>query len=210
MDLIIFIAMFLILWYAVSDNVMAGAIVIESPVCIPIGSRFSIEQIIITLSLSSLRSSSSYSFQPRTALSINTSWIGEACKPFDNNFSKSSLLWTKDAPEPPNVNEGLITRGKPSSWAIALPSKNDVAIFAGATGISISCINFLNCSLSSVISIALISTPIIFTLYFSQMPFSFASMHKFSAVWPPIVGKTASISLSSRISTIDLVSSGFR
>src|SRR5215208_7952903 len=37
-------------WYSRSVSVMAGATVIESPVCTPIGSRFSIEQTITTLS----------------------------------------------------------------------------------------------------------------------------------------------------------------
>ncbi len=39
-----------ILWNSLSDSVRAGATVTESPVCIPIGSMFSIEQIIIQLS----------------------------------------------------------------------------------------------------------------------------------------------------------------
>ena len=39
-----------IAWYSRSVSVMAGATVIESPVCTPIGSRFSIEQTITTLS----------------------------------------------------------------------------------------------------------------------------------------------------------------
>ena len=107
-----------------SERVIHGATVIESPVWIPIGSKFSIEQIIITLSLSSLKSSNSYSFQPKTALSIKTSWIGDACNPFESKSSNSSFVWTNEAPVPPSVNEGLITNGKPNSWAIALPSKN--------------------------------------------------------------------------------------
>ena len=37
-------------WYSRSVSVIAGATVIESPVCTPIGSRFSIEQTITTLS----------------------------------------------------------------------------------------------------------------------------------------------------------------
>jgi hypothetical protein len=34
-----------ITWYSLSVSVIAGATVIESPVCTPIGSKFSIEQI---------------------------------------------------------------------------------------------------------------------------------------------------------------------
>ena len=38
------------IWYSLSVSVSAGAIVIESPVCTPIGSRFSIEQMMMQLS----------------------------------------------------------------------------------------------------------------------------------------------------------------
>ena len=38
-------------WYSLSVSVCAGATVIESPVCTPIGSRFSIEQTMMQLSL---------------------------------------------------------------------------------------------------------------------------------------------------------------
>ena len=60
---------------------MAGATVIESPVCTPIGSMFSIEQTMTTLSLRSRMTSSSNSFQPRIDSSISTSVIGLASRP---------------------------------------------------------------------------------------------------------------------------------
>ena len=63
---------FLITWYSLSVKVRAGATVIESPVCIPIGSIFSIEQIIMQLSFLSLTTSISYSFQPSKHSSTNT------------------------------------------------------------------------------------------------------------------------------------------
>ena len=53
-------------WYSTSVSVCAGATVIDSPVCTPIGSRFSIEQMTTTLSAWSRITSSSYSFQPAT------------------------------------------------------------------------------------------------------------------------------------------------
>ena len=49
---------------------------------------------------------------PTTALSIKTSWIGDACNPFDKRSSNSCLVCTKDAPLPPKVKEGLITSGE--------------------------------------------------------------------------------------------------
>ena len=68
-------------WYSRSVSVMAGATVIESPVCTPIGSRFSMEQTTTTLSFRSRISSSSYSFQPRMDSSRSTSLVGLAARP---------------------------------------------------------------------------------------------------------------------------------
>ena len=68
-------------WYSRSVSVIAGATVIESPVCTPIGSRFSIEQTITTLSAVSRMTSSSYSFQPMIDSSRSTSVVGLAARP---------------------------------------------------------------------------------------------------------------------------------
>ncbi len=68
-------------WYSRSVNVITGATVTLSPVCTPIGSRFSIEQTTTALSLPSRISSSSNSFQPNTLSSISTSCTGEAASP---------------------------------------------------------------------------------------------------------------------------------
>ena len=68
-------------WYSRSVSVMAGATVTESPVCTPIGSMFSIEQTITTLSWRSRISSSSNSFQPSTDSSSSTSVTGLASSP---------------------------------------------------------------------------------------------------------------------------------
>ena len=65
-------------WYSTSLSVCAGATVIESPVCTPIGSTFSIEQMITQLSARSRITSSSYSFQPAMLFSIRISLIGLA------------------------------------------------------------------------------------------------------------------------------------
>src|SRR5450432_3285 len=85
-------ALFRISWKAVSLSVIAGATVMESPVCTPMGSRFSTVQMMTTLSFISLKSSSSYSFQPSTAFSTSTSWMGEAFKPLSSAACRSSLL----------------------------------------------------------------------------------------------------------------------
>ena len=68
-------------WYCTSVSVCCGATVTESPVCTPIGSMFSIEQTITTLSLRSRISSSSNSPQPITDSSTSTWPIGDAASP---------------------------------------------------------------------------------------------------------------------------------
>ena len=89
---IIWIAISRIRWKVRSFSVIAGATVMESPVWMPIGSIFSMVQIITTLSFLSRSSSSSYSFHPIIALSIITSCMGEISKPCDSSSSKSSSL----------------------------------------------------------------------------------------------------------------------
>ena len=79
-------------WYSLSVRVIAGATVIESPVCTPIGSKFSIEQITTTLSWRSRITSISYSFQPMMLSSSSTSWTGESSSPLRTLSSNSSRL----------------------------------------------------------------------------------------------------------------------
>jgi hypothetical protein len=68
-------------WYSLSVSVCAGATVMLSPVCTPIGSRFSIEQMMTTLSWRSRITSSSNSFQPAIDSSTRISLIGDAARP---------------------------------------------------------------------------------------------------------------------------------
>ena len=69
------------IWYSLSVRVWAGATVIESPVCTPIGSRFSIEQTMMQLSLRSRTTSISNSFQPISDSSISSSEVGDSSRP---------------------------------------------------------------------------------------------------------------------------------
>ncbi|CPL36772.1 Uncharacterised protein [Bordetella pertussis] len=65
---------------------------IESPVCTPIGSRFSIEQTMMQLSALSRTTSISNSFQPSSDSSISSSLVGEASSPRRQMTSNSSAL----------------------------------------------------------------------------------------------------------------------
>ena len=81
-----------IFWYSRSERVRAGATVIESPVCTPMASMFSIEHTTTTLSSPSRMTSSSNSFQPITLRSISTSRIGERSRACSTSSSNSSRL----------------------------------------------------------------------------------------------------------------------
>ena len=79
-------------WYSLSLSVSAGATVIESPVWMPIGSMFSIEQITTKLSATSRITSSSYSFQPSTDCSTSTWCTGLIDRPRAASSRNSSML----------------------------------------------------------------------------------------------------------------------
>ena len=79
-------------WYSLSLSVRIGATVMLSPVCTPIGSMFSIEQMTTKLSATSRITSSSNSFQPITDSSISTSWTGLSSRPRSASSRNSSML----------------------------------------------------------------------------------------------------------------------
>ncbi|CRZ98157.1 Uncharacterised protein [Vibrio cholerae] len=80
------------IWYSLSVRVCAGATVIESPVWMPIGSKFSIAQTMMQLSFLSRTTSISYSFQPISDSSISSSLVGERSRPRVQISSNSSRL----------------------------------------------------------------------------------------------------------------------
>ena len=79
-------------WNSRSLKVCVGATVMESPVCTPIGSKFSMEQTSTQLSALSRITSISNSFQPSRDSSISTSLTGERSSPRVTMVSNSSLL----------------------------------------------------------------------------------------------------------------------
>ncbi len=80
------------IWYSLSVRVWMGATVIESPVWMPIGSKFSIEQMTTQLSARSRMTSISNSFQPRSDSSMRISLTGERSSPRLAISSNSSRL----------------------------------------------------------------------------------------------------------------------
>ncbi len=92
-----------IAWYSTSVSVWAGATVIESPVCTPMGSRFSIEQMTTQLSAPSRITSSSNSFWPAIDCSTSTSPTGEASRPSPARRTRSSRVAAMPVPRPPRM-----------------------------------------------------------------------------------------------------------
>ncbi len=147
-------------WYSRSVRVIAGATVIESPVCTPIGSRFSMEQMTTTLSWWSRISSSSYSFQPSTDSSISTSCTGDAASPPPASRSRSASSWAIPEPSPPMVKEGRMTTGSPSSATAARTSSIEWQTALRGTSAPTDCTICLNLSRSSPRWMASMSAPI--------------------------------------------------
>ena len=95
-------------------SVCCGATVTESPVCTPIGSTFSIEQTITTLSARSRITSSSNSPQPSTDWSSSTWPIGEASMPARDDALELLLgCAAMPPPRPPSVKAGRTMQGSP-------------------------------------------------------------------------------------------------
>jgi len=116
-----------ICWYSRSVSVCAGATVIESPVCTPIASKFSMEHTITQLSLRSRMTSISNSFQPSTLSSTSTSPIGESASPCVTMSRSSSTLYAMPPPAPPSVKLGRMTTGKPMPATISSASASEYA-----------------------------------------------------------------------------------
>ncbi len=83
---------FRMIWYSLSVRVWAGATVMESPVCTPMASKFSMAQTMMQLSFLSRTTSISYSFQPISDSSINSSLVGDRSRPRVQISSNSSRL----------------------------------------------------------------------------------------------------------------------
>ena len=101
-------------WNWASDSVCCGATVTESPVCTPIGSMFSIEQTMTTLSLRSRMTSSSNSPQPITDSSTSTWPIGLAARPSPTIWRNSASSRAMPPPWPPIVKPGRTIAGRPT------------------------------------------------------------------------------------------------
>jgi len=141
-------------WYSTSESVIAGATVMESPVCTPIGSTFSIEQMITQLSARSRMTSSSNSFQPAMERSMRISEMGLASRPLSATRSNSSGVCAMPVPFPPRMNAGRMTTGRPIRSTTSRASSMLCAVSDGGAARPISAIAPLKRSRSSAVAMA--------------------------------------------------------
>ena len=180
-----------IAWYSTSVSVWAGATVIESPVWMPIGSTFSIEQMITQLSARSRITSSSNSFHPAIDRSMRISLIGLASSPGPARCSNSSGVDAMPVPLPPRMNAGRITTGKARRRRRprSSPRPSCGAVPESGTLRPISIIACLNSSRSSAVRIVSARRRSARSPARSSAPELDRSMARLSAVCPPSVGE---------------------
>ncbi len=91
------------IWYSLSPKVCEGATTMESPVCTPTGSMFSMLQTVMQLPAASRMTSYSISFQPAMQRSTSTSPTRLSLRPFVKISINSASLCAMPPPLPPRV-----------------------------------------------------------------------------------------------------------
>ena len=99
------------IWYSGSARVRAGATTMESPVWMPTGSTFSMEQTAITLPMPSRMVSNSISFQPAMLRSTRIWEMGERSSPVRAMEASVSRSGAMPPPLPPSVKAGRTITG---------------------------------------------------------------------------------------------------
>mmetsp|Transcript_44556 Transcript_44556/g.90013 ORF Transcript_44556/g.90013 Transcript_44556/m.90013 type:complete len:273 (+) Transcript_44556:2650-3468(+) len=165
-------------------KVWDGATTMESPVCTPKGSKFSMLHTVMQLSLASRTTSYSTSFHPRRSWSIRI-W-SDTLNAFSARSLSSTSLSAKPDPSPPNANAARTNTGYP---ILAAASHAWSMVTAGKLSASVSSISAsfsANISRSSVATITGIWVPNTRTLCFARSPFSKSFTPTLRAVCPPM------------------------
>ena len=197
-----------ICWYSRSVRVCWGATVMESPVWIPIGSTFSIEQMITPLSSASRITSNSNSFQPAIDSSIKISLTGLISRLRAARPASSSGFSANPLPPPPSVKDARTITGYPIASPRDIASSRVCATPARGTSRPALVMASLNPLRSSARWIASREAPISRIPSRSRSPDSARATATLSAVCPPIVGSSASGRSRSRIRTTESGSRG--
>ena len=178
--------------YSRSESVSAGATTIESPVCTPTGSTFSMLHTAIQLPMPSRMASNSISFHPKMYFSTRIWEIGEASIPPAATSLSCVSSYATPPPLPPRVNAGLTMTGYPILPAASSAPSTVEAMSEGIQGMFMDCIVSLNSSLSSARHIALAPVPISLTPCFARKPSFSSCIESVSPVCPPSVPRTES------------------
>ena len=193
-----------IAWYSLSVSVRIGATVMESPVWTPMASRFSMPQTMTQLSLRSRTTSSSYSFQPMTLWSIWTCLIMLAARPRAMMSRNSSMLYAMPPPVPPSVKAGRRIAGRPMSLMASIASSMELTTAALGSLSPIDSQICLKAWRSSARWMTSRLAPIISMPNSLSVPLSHRAQAQLSAVWPPRVGRIASI-LGPRLASSSMI-----
>mmetsp|Transcript_36794 Transcript_36794/g.49753 ORF Transcript_36794/g.49753 Transcript_36794/m.49753 type:complete len:272 (-) Transcript_36794:1415-2230(-) len=172
------------MWYSSLLRVWDGAMTMESPVCVPRGSKFSMLHTVTQLSSASRTTSYSTSFHPSIDLSTRIWGLNENALPPMSRSCASSLQMPD--PSPPRAKADRIISGYPMWCAASTASARVSQATEGAIFSSISCSLSENICRSSVAMIVSTEVPRTLTPYFSKMPVASSSTPQFSAVCPPM------------------------
>ena len=105
------------IWCSTSERVCDGVTTIDSPVCTPMGSTFSMLQMVMQVSPESRITSYSNSFHPRTLSSTKTWPMRDFLIPFSMMAFNCASFLAMPLPPPPRVYADRTIAGKPSSAA---------------------------------------------------------------------------------------------
>mmetsp|Transcript_34673 Transcript_34673/g.114873 ORF Transcript_34673/g.114873 Transcript_34673/m.114873 type:complete len:217 (-) Transcript_34673:1588-2238(-) len=172
------------MWYSSSVSVCEGAITIDSPVCTPSGSKFSMLQTVMQLSATSRTTSYSTSFHPLSDFSTRTCGVdAKASRQCASNFSSVSM---SAEPSPPSANAQRTMQGKPIVFDASSASSSVSHAKEGAIRSPISLSLSEKMPRSSVASMAATDVPSTRTPYFSSTPLFSSATPQLRPVWPPI------------------------
>ena len=146
-------------WYSLSLRVWLGATTMLSPVCTPIGSRFSMLQMVMQLSKASRITSYSISFHPTRERSSSTWLMGLAASPPAVIVSNSASVFAMPPPVPPRVYAGRMTSGRPISRTTRRASSIEPTVALGGTGSPMSMRSWRKRCLSSASLMAFSGVP---------------------------------------------------
>jgi hypothetical protein len=159
------------IWYSLSVSVSAGATVIESPVWTPIGSTFSIEQMM--MQLSAVADDLHLVFLPAEHdSSISTSVVGRGVEAALDDLEIPRLVVGDAAAGAAQVKDGRMIAGRPIT-ASAAPVERLSMVWASRERGDFEADLVMasrNSSRSSALSMASALAPIISTPYFSSVP----------------------------------------